>query len=395
MNMDFGRALRDVTTEAERLTHPVDVGRIQTRIHRRRARRVALQCVGGVAVIGAVGTGVGLLTSGLLEDRRPATPSTPAPRVPTCGAEFVLREAHDADVTVHGAVAVGVVDERDGSFQGTSAGDSLYVDVFVEPDGPSGPLDSPDRSAVTTVLVDPRGTVAFRSDPAQQLELEATDGSGATALDGLYDAADCRTGAPLDGTYRAYAVATDRSTGRSDVIQLAPVSFELGAGQQAGQWPSLVPTCGRAAPDDLIAGRAAADFDVALESSAGLDDLRGGVSVRATVTAATPEGRLVGTVPQSLHAVLVDDDGTVVSQVYDPTRQDYDSGATFDVGPGESFSAEVYQWFASCPDNGRYETVPAGSYSMYVYSVILAGDGPGTSPAPRIAVGGPYAVTLE
>ncbi|WP_217615238.1 hypothetical protein [Cellulomonas sp. GbtcB1] len=395
MSMDFGRALRDLTTEAERVAHPVDVRRIQTRMHRRRARRVTLQCIGGVAVIGAVGTGVGLLADGLPEDHRPALPSTPAPRVPTCGEEFVLSAADHVDFTVHGSVAVGVVDERNGSFQGTSTGDALYVDVFVEPDGPSGPLGAPDRSAVTTVLVDSGGTVAFRSDQAQQLEFEATDGSGATAVDGLYDAADCRTDAPLDGTYRTYAVGTDPRTGRSDVVQLAPVSFELGAGQQAGQWPSLVPTCGRAAPDDLIAGRVTADFDVALESSAGLDDLRGGLSARATVTATTPEGRLVGTVPQTLHAVLVDHDGTVVSQVYDPTRQDYDSGATFDVGAGESFPAEVYQWFASCPDSGSYETVPSGSYTMYVYSVILASDGPGASPSPKIAVGGPYAVTLQ
>ncbi|WP_282944107.1 hypothetical protein [Cellulomonas endometrii] len=110
---------------------------------------------------------------------------------------------------------------------------------------------------------------------------------------------------------------------------------------------------------------------------------------------AARDGRLVGIVPQTLHAVLVDQDGTVVSQVYDPTRQDYDSGATFDLGEGESFSAEVYQWFASCPDSGRYESVASGSYDLYVYSVILASDGPGGSPSPRIAVGGPYTVTLQ
>lgn len=395
MNMDFGKALRELTTEAERVTHPVDVKRTQTRVHRRRVRSVALRCVGGVAVVGAVGAGVGLLGGGLSEDHRPAAPSTPTPVVPTCGAGFSFREKDDVDVAVHGTVMVGTIDEQDGTFQGSSTGDALYVDVFLEPDGPTGPLDSPDRSSVTTVLVDAEGTVAFRSDPTRQIEREATDGSGATTVDGLYDAADCRTGARLEGAYRTYAVATSPSTGRSDVVQLAPVSFELGAGQQTGQWPSLVPTCGRAAPDDLIAGRVAADFDVVLESSAGLDDLRGGLSARATVIATAPEDRLVGTVPQTLHAVLVDEDGTVISQVYDPTRQDYDSGATFDVGLGESFSADVYQWFASCPTSGRYETVPSGTYDMYVYSVILASDGPGTSPAPRIAVGGPYAVTLE
>ncbi len=178
------------------------------------------------------------------------------------------------------------------------------------------------------------------------------------------------------------------------MVQLAAVSFALGAAPQAGQWPDLVPTCGRPAPDDLIAGRFAADFDVTLHPDTRLDDVRGGLRARATVTAAR-DGRLVGIVPQTLHAVLVDQDGTVVSQVYDPTRQDYDSGATFDLGEGESFSAEVYQWFASCPDSGRYESVASGSYDLYVYSVILASDGPGGSPSPRIAVGGPYTVTLQ
>lgn len=394
MNMDFGKALRDLTTEAERVTHPVDVKRTQTRVHRRRVRSVALRCVGGVAVVGAVGAGVGLLGGGPSEDHRPAAPSTPSPVVPTCGAEFSFRETDDVDVAVHGTVMVGTIDEHNGAFQGSSTGDALYVDVFLEPDGPAGPLDSPDRSSATTVLVDPGGTVAFRTDPSRQLQFEATDGSGAVAADGLYDAADCRTGEPLEGTYRAFAVVTDPTTGSAEVVQLAPVSFELGASQQAGQWPDLVPTCGRPAPVDLTDGRFAADFDVTLQPDTSLDDVRGGLRARATVTAAR-EGRLVGIVPQTLHAVLVDQEGTVVSQVYDPTRQEYDSGATFDVGEGDSFSAEVYQWFASCPDSGTYEDVASGSYDMYVYSIILASNGPGTSPSPKIAVGGPYAVTLQ
>jgi hypothetical protein len=176
------------------------------------------------------------------------------------------------------------------------------------------------------------------------------------------------------------------------------VIFELGgAVQYSGAWSDRVPRCGRPAPADLLAGAVDADFDVALGPGVDLDDVRQGIHVPVTVTA-TGDGRLSGLVPQALHGLLVDHDGMVVSQLYDPTRQEYDSGVPYDVGRGESFDAEVYQWFVSCPDpriNANVPAVRAGSYDLYLYNVFLASSGPGRSPAPRVAVGGPFPITLR
>lgn len=153
-----------------------------------------------------------------------------------------------------------------------------------------------------------------------------------------------------------------------------------------------MPECGRPAPADLLAGDLNSDFDVTLDPNADFDNVHRGIHLDATVTATHP-GQLTGRVPQAIHALLVDRDGEVVSRLYDPTRAEFDSADTFNVSQGESFPAEVYQWFATCPD--RFENVGAGSYDLYVYTVILASAGPDQSPAPRIAVGGPFPIRLQ
>jgi hypothetical protein len=304
------------------------------------------------------------------------------------------------DIEIMGGVFVGTLDPdpETGGFEfggGTAPGSTLYVDVGTTSDVPEGPWDDLHRSSVTTMLVAPDGTVAFWTDPEKQLQGEATDGSWATWQDGLYDAVDCRTGRSLTGTYRAYATTTTDGTDGGETLELAPVSFELGSGQAwAGQWPDRVPACGRPAPADLLAGEVDADFDVTLGPGVDLNEVRRGIHVDATVTA-TGTDQLTGRVPQALHALLVDRDGMVVSRLYDPSRFEFDSGATFDVGQGESFPAEVYQWFSSCLGPDRYESIRAGTYDLYVYTVILAATCPDCGPGPKVAVGGPFPITLR
>ncbi len=401
MTEDLGKALRDLTAQAAVAARPVDVDRTRSRLRRRRARGVVVRSTGALVAVGAVVAAVVLVGGRWVHDGsvtpvQPATPTSDSARLGTdpCGVAFAPAGTDDPDVEVQGAVLVGVL-APDGGFETSGAGDTLLVEVGAGPDVPTGPLDTVDRSGVTTVLVGPDGTVAFWTDPDRQEPMGWVDGVSAVP-DGVYPAVDCRTGDPLTGTYRAYATTT--ASGHDETVELAPVALELGGGQLAGYWPSLVPVCGRPAPAELLAGEVDADLDVALDPGADLTDVPGGIHLDVTLTATgTNASRLVGRLPQGLHAVLVDSDGTVVSQVYDPTRQDYDSGTSFDVGAGGSFSGEVYQWFASCPDAGTstYGDVAGGEYDLYVYSVVLASTDPSTSPAPRIVVGGPYPVTLR
>lgn len=394
---DFAEQLR-ARVDAAAPHIPVDTSVVIPGARRRRTFTRAAAVAGSLAVVFGGWAGVIALPT-LSEGVAPASEQTPTPTTSSrsggtpCGTAFALEETDSPDIEVQGAVVAGTLDPN-GGFESGTPGPTLYVNVGTTSDVPEGPSDGLDRSSVTTMLVGPDGTVAFWTDPERQLQGEATDGSGATWPDGLYDAVDCRTGRPLTGTYRAYATTTTDGTGGGETLELAPVSFELGSGQWAGQWPDRVPACGRPAPADLLAGEVDADFDVTLDPGVDLEDVRRGLHVDVTVTA-TGTDQLTGRVPQALHALLVDRDGMVVSRLYDPTREEFDSGATFDVSQGESFSAEVYQWFSSCPDPDRYENVRAGTYDLYVYTVILASTCPDCGPGPRVAVGGPFPITLQ
>lgn len=395
---DFAEQLR-ARVDAAAPHIPVDTSVVIPGARRRRTFTRAAVVAGSLAVVFGGWAGVSALPT-LSEGVAPASEQTPTPTTSSrsggtpCGTAFALEETDSPDIEVQGAVVAGTLDPETAAFEWGTPGPTLYVNVGTTSEVPEGPSDGLDRSGVTTMLVGPDGTVAFWTDPERQLQVEATDGSEAMAVDGLYDAVDCRTGRPLTGTYRAYATTTTDGTGGGETLELAPVSFELGSGQMAGQWPDRVPACGRPAPADLLAGEVDADFDVTLDPGVDLEDVRRGLHVDVTVTA-TGTDRLTGRVPQALHALLVDRDGMVVSRLYDPTREEFDSGATFDVSQGESFSAEVYQWFSSCPDPDRYENVRAGTYDLYVYTVILASTGPDRSPGPRVAVGGPFPITLQ
>ena len=375
---------------------PVDTSVVIPGAHRRRTLTRAAAVAGLLAVVFASWAGVRALPT-LSDGVVPASERTPTTSSASggvrCGTTFALEEIDSPDIEIMGAVFVGTLDLESGGFEfGGGTGSTLYVDVGTTSDVPDGPWDELHRSSVTTMLVGPDGTVAFLTDPARQLQGEAADGSGGTWPDGLYDAVDCRTGRPLTGTYRAYATTfTDGGDG-GETLELAPVSFELGAFQLAGAWSDRVPACGRPAPADLLAGEVDAVFDVTLAPGVELDEVRSGIHVEVIVTA-TGTDELSGRVPQALHAVLVDRDGVVASRLYDPTREEYDSGATFDVSQGESFPAEVYQWFSSCPD--RYGNVSAGTYDLYFYTLISAATCPGCGHGPRVAVGGPFPITLQ
>lgn len=395
---DFAEQLR-ARVDAAAPHIPVDTSVVIPGARRRRTFTLAAAVAGSLAVVFGGWAGVSALPT-LSEGVAPASEQTPTPTTSSrsggtpCGTAFALEETDSPDIEVQGAVVAGTLDPETAAFESGTPGPTLYANVGTTSEVPEGPSDGLDRSGVTTMLVGPDGTVAFWTDPERQLQVEATDGSEAMAVDGLYDAVDCRTGRPLTGTYRAYATTTTDGTGGGETLELAPVSFELGSGQMAGQWPDRVPACGRPAPADLLAGEVDADFDVTLDPGVDLEDVRRGLHVDVTVTA-TGTDQLTGRVPQALHALLVDRDGMVVSRLYDPTREEFDSGATFDVSQGESFSAEVYQWFSSCPDPDRYENVRAGTYDLYVYTVILASTCPDCGPGPRVAVGGPFPITLQ
>ncbi|WP_315092907.1 hypothetical protein [uncultured Cellulomonas sp.] len=402
MSMDFGRALDDIAAQAQGALRPVEVGGVQARIQRRRTQGVVVRSVGGVAVVGAV---VASLT---LPGGRPVTvpaevpfatatvAPSPSPTVEPlgavagwaaggapCGAAFALDLVDDPVIEVQGGVTVGTLDRATAAYAPDRAGSTMRLDVWTTADVPGEPAGD-GLARLTTMLVDEDGTVVFWSDPSRQIPpAGATDMSGRTSVYGLFDAVDCRTGRPLAGTYRVYA----HDEGGPETVELAPVTFGGDGTRPAVDFLDRLPVCGQPVP------AVDPDFTVTVDPAA-LEGARdGGLHAPVTLTA-TGSDRLQGRVPQSLHAVLVDEQGLVVTQAEDALLGRFDSGATFDVGGGESFGAEVFQWFVQCSRTSETGWAEPGTYDVYVYDVLLADDGSGT-PSPRTAVGGPFPITLR
>jgi hypothetical protein len=322
-----------------------------------------------------------------------AEPTTPLPGWVAggapCGTAFALEPVDDPRIGVQGGVTIGTLDRQTAAFTPDPAGSTVFLDVFGTAHAPGTSGDG--SGQLTTMLVDDSGTVAFWSDEARMLpQLQATDGSRASSMFFMWDAVDCRTGRPLVGTYRAFA---HQSAG-PETVELAPVTFGPDGTRPPDPFVDRLPVCGQPVPD------VAPDFTVALDPGVVLDGVNA-AGLRAPVTVTrTGTSRLQGRVPQSMHAVLVAD-GVVVSQAFDPIMRRFDSGATFDVAAGESFPAEVFQWFTQCfPSTvaGTQVTTTGwaapGTYDLYVYDVFLADDGSGT-PTPRTAVGGPFPITVR
>lgn len=408
MSMDFGRALDEITVAAQGAVRPVQVDGIRARVRRRRTQGVALRSVGGVAVVGAVVASLSLLGGGPGQDAiapvgiatvttvpsptptptPTAEPATPLPGWVAggapCSAPFELEPVDAPTLEVQGAVVIGQLDRTTAMFAPDPAGTTLFLDVLTTTDVP-GLAAGDGLARLTTVLVDEHGTVAFWSDPAREIpQFDAADDSHISSMSGMYDAVDCRTGRPLTGTYRVFA----HDEGGPETVELAPVTFGPDGTHLPQDFGDSLPVCGQPPPD------VPADLTVSIDPGVELDDVNpGGLHAPVTVTATGP-GRLAGRVPQSLHAVLVDEQGRVATRPHDPMSRRYDSGATFDVGAGESFPAEVFQWFAGCGPADGTRGALEGSYDLYVYDVVLAGDGSG-DPSPRVLLGGPFPVTLR
>jgi hypothetical protein len=292
----------------------------------------------------------------------------------------------DPGIEVQGGVVVGTLDRQTAAFGADPAGSTVFLNVFTTSHVPGVGADLNTPSGLTTVLVDDSGTVAFWSDESRMTpQFQAAAGQG-MSMYSMWDAVDCRTGRPLVGTYRAFA----HEAGGPETVELAPVTFGPDGRDGAGlpdPFVDRLPVCGQPVPD------VAPDFTVALDPSVSLDRVSdGGLHAPVTVTR-TGGGPLQGRVPQSMHAVLVDD-GVVVTRADDPISGRFDSGATFDVTAGESFPAEVFQWFSQCTPTTDSGWAEPGTYDLYVYDVFVADDGSGV-PAPRTAVGGPFPITIR
>jgi hypothetical protein len=66
---------------------------------------------------------------------------------------------------------------------------------------------------------------------------------------------------------------------------------------------------------------------------------------------------------------------------------------SFEVRPGGSFPAQVFEWFRTCipPNNSGYAA--PGTYDLYVYDTVAGQDDFGRT-VPLLAAGGPFPITL-
>lgn len=402
MSTDVRNALDEIAAQAQGAVRAVDLDRLRSRVRRRRTQGAVVRSVGGLAVVGVVAASLTLLGDGPVPAPAevPVATATPTPSTtpsagPTtalpgwvpggapCGSVFALEPVDHPELEVQGSVMIGTLDRQTAMFGPDPAGSGVYLNVFTTSEVPGQPAGGDGTSDLTTVLVDDEGTVAFWSDPARLTpRVESADGQG-SSVSNLYDAVDCRTGRPLVGTYRVFA----HEANGPETVELAPVTFGPNGTRPPNPFLDVLPVCGQPVPDVVR------DFTVALDPAVVLDDVDdAGLHLPVTVTSADP-GRLRGRVPQSLHAVLVDADGIVVTEAFDRLVGRHDSGAAFDVRTGGSFPAEVFTWFRPCGPTPT-GTVGSGAYDLYVYDVFLADDGSGV-PTPRTAAGGPFPLTVR
>jgi hypothetical protein len=418
MSEDLRASLAEIAVGAARELRPVPLAGLRRRVRRRRAVRrtagvaaalVAATSVGAAAVaLGAV-PGPGPVAPAQPTATASPTPSasaapTEAPDGPVagwvpgtepCGTTPVV-ELHDSDVVeIQGSLIPGTFDVPSALFRGGEGDSTLFRAVQTTSEHPGEPAGD-GTSDLRVVLLDDAGTVVFWDDPARQLpQIESSTHPGSFSTYGLYPAQDCRTGQPLSGTFRVIASDAD------ETVELAPVAlgadFDADAAalatEQATQRYRGLPVCGEPLPEEWR--RAAADPDLTVSfGPAGPPAAVGGAGLHLPVTLTASGEALSGLAPQGLAAVLVDDAGTVVTG---PDPIGFAGGALtgspFDVGPGGSFTSEVFQWWTGCPEP-PYPQPASGEYDLYVLDQVPATAADG-SVALRTVAGGPFRVSFE
>lgn len=413
MTDDLRASLEQIATGAARALPPVEVHTVRRRVRRLRAARRSAGAAAVLVVVTAVAAGAVTLggTPGPAEIA-PADPTVttepsaspaavPSPQPTTsvagwqpwgepCGAIPSVELRESATLEVQGAIVPGFLDRSTASFDPAADGDVLFVDVETTSETPG--LAAVGGTGTQVLLLDGSGAVVLWNDGPQAIpQIDATDGSGRSSLSWLFESRDCRTGRPLDGTYRV--IATDGD----ETVELAPLHLGSAAGpadEIVGVGWNLQPTCGAVLADEALVQEALADPDLraTFGPEVALDDVRvAGLHAPVTLTAGT--GPLHGRVPQGLRAFLVDAAGTVVSETQLPEAAGGATLATpFDVVTGGSFGSEVYQWFQQCATPGTAPLL-AGTYDLYVLDGVLATDATGTL-AERTIAGGPFPITL-
>jgi hypothetical protein len=419
MTDDLRASLEQIASGAARALPPVEVHTVRRRLRRLRTLHRSAGVAGVLLVVSAVGAGAVTLggatgpaelgaaelgaadptattgPSASASATEPAPPSTTpaadqAPWGEPCGAVPAVELRDSATLEIQGAVHPGFLDRTTAVFDYAADGDVLLLDVATTTETPGLAADG--STGVRVLVLDDTGTVVLWNDTAHAIPtIDAADGSGMSSLSWLFESRDCRTGQPLDGTYRVLASDGD------ETVDLAPLHLGSAAGpadELVGVGRAIQPTCGAVLADEALAQQALADPDlrVSFGTGAALDGVQI-AGLHAPVTLTATDGPLRGRVPQGLRAFLVDDAGTVVSETRLPWAP---SGATwatpFDVDAGGSFGSEVFQWFQQCATPGSTPLV-AGTYDLYVLDGVVATDASGDL-AERTVAGGPFPITL-
>jgi len=128
-----------------------------------------------------------------------------------CGAVPAVELRESTGLEVQGAVVPGSLDRTTASFDYAADGDVLLVNAQTTAETPGLPAEG--GTGVRVLVLDGAGAVVLWNDIDRAIpQFEATDGSSASSLSWLFESRDCRTGQPLDGTYRVIAADGDTGT---------------------------------------------------------------------------------------------------------------------------------------------------------------------------------------
>lgn len=228
MSAELFDALSEIAAAAGPAVREVDQDRVRLRLRRRRsARRAAgvttTLLVVAAAAVAATSTGAWRTTPPVAPVGTTTLTASPTPTVPgwvlgaaPCGEVPTVTVTDDPDVAIEGAVTLGTFEPATAGWIADPRGSVLLVDATV-----TGVVPGAVDGSVVVRLVDESGTVAFWNDPARRRpQVQATENSHFSSAYNLWDAVDCRTGLPLEGSYRVLATAGDLT------VELAPMVDE-------------------------------------------------------------------------------------------------------------------------------------------------------------------------